>query len=67
MRLAEELDAALALPVSAELPSVDRYARVRLGPIGDLQQAEAALRWLHRTGHANAFLVKSDVAPAVTC
>jgi rare lipoprotein A len=67
VRLAKELDAAMALPVSADLPSVDRYARVRLGPIGDPQEAEAALRWLHRTGHANASLVKPDVASPVAC
>jgi len=67
VRLAKELDAAMALPVSADLPSVDRYARVRLGPIGDRQEAEAALRWLHRIGHANAFLVNPDVASPVAC
>jgi rare lipoprotein A len=67
VRLAKELDAAMALPVSADLPSVDRYARVRLGPIGDPQEAEAALRWLHGIGHANAFLVKPDVASPVAC
>jgi rare lipoprotein A len=67
VRLAKELDGALALPVSADLPSADRYARVRLGPIGDPQEAEAALRWLHRIGHANAFLVKPDVASPVAC
>lgn len=67
VRLAKELDAAMALPVSADLASVDRYARVRLGPIGDPGQAEAALRWLHRIGHANAFLVKPDVVSPVAC
>lgn len=67
VRLAKELDAAVALPVSADLPSIDRYARVRLGPIGDPGEAEAALRWLHRIGHANAFLVKPDVASPVAC
>jgi rare lipoprotein A len=67
LRLAKELDAAVALPVSAELPSVDRYARVRLGPIDDRQQAEAALRWLHQIGHANAFLVEPEFTPAVAC
>jgi rare lipoprotein A len=67
VRLAKELDAALALPVSADLPSADRYARVRLGPIGDPGEAAAALRWLHRIGHANAFLIKPDVASAVAC
>jgi len=67
LRLAKELDAALALPVSTDLPSADRYARVRLGPIGDPGEAAAALRWLHRIGHANAFLVKPDVASAVAC
>jgi rare lipoprotein A len=66
-RLAKELDAAMALPVSADLPSVDRYARVRLGPIGDPGEAEAALRWLHQTGHANAFLVGPDVASSLAC
>jgi rare lipoprotein A len=67
VRLAKELDAAMALPVSAELPSVDRYARVRLGPIGDPGEAEAALRWLHQIGYGNAFLVKPDVASPVAC
>ena len=67
VRLAKELDAAMGLPVSADLPSADRYARVRLGPIGDPGEAEAALRWLHQTGHANAFLVKPDVASSVAC
>jgi rare lipoprotein A len=65
--LAKELAAAAGLPVSAELPSVDRYARVRLGPIGDPGQVEAALRWLHQIGHANAFLVKPDVTSSVAC
>ncbi|MGH6920606.1 MAG: septal ring lytic transglycosylase RlpA family protein [Geminicoccaceae bacterium] len=67
VRLAKDLDAALALPVSADLASVDRYARVRLGPIGDPGQAEAALRWLHQIGHANAFLVRPDVTSSVAC
>jgi rare lipoprotein A len=67
VRLAKELDAAMAFPVSADLPSVDRYARVRLGPIGDPRQAEAALRWLHQVGHANAFMVKPDVTSSVAC
>jgi rare lipoprotein A len=65
--LAKELDAAIALPVSADLPSIDRYARVRLGPIGDPEEAEAALRWLHQIGYANAFLVEPDVASPVAC
>jgi rare lipoprotein A len=67
VRLAKELDAALALPVSADLPAADRYARVRLGPIGDPGEAAAALRWLQQSGHANAFLVKPDVASPVAC
>lgn len=67
VRLAKDLDAALALPVSADLPSADRYARVRLGPIDDPGQAEAALRWLRAVGHANAFLVKPDVTSSVAC
>jgi rare lipoprotein A len=67
VRLAKELVAAMALPVSADLPSVDRYARVRLGPIGDPGDIEAALRWLHQIGYANAFLVKPDVASPVAC
>jgi rare lipoprotein A len=65
--LAKELDAAVALPVSADLPSVDRYARVRLGPIDDPGEVEAALRWLHQIGYGNAFLVKPDVASPVAC
>ena len=67
VRLVNELVAAMALPVSADLPSVDRYARVRLGPIGDPGDVEAALRWLHQIGYANAFLVKPDVASPVAC
>jgi peptidoglycan lytic transglycosylase len=67
VRLAKELDAAMTLPVSTDLPSVDRYARVRLGPIGDAREAEAALRWLHQTGYASAFMVKPDVTSWVAC
>ena len=67
VRLAKELDAAVALPVSADLPSVDRYARVRMGPIADPRQIEAALRWLHQIGYGNAFLVRPDVASSVAC
>jgi rare lipoprotein A len=67
VRLAKELDAAIALPVSADLASVDRYVRVRLGPIDDPGEAEAALRWLQRIGHGNAFLVKPDDASPVAC
>jgi rare lipoprotein A len=67
LRLAKQLDAASALPVSADLPSADRYARVRLGPIGDQRQADQALRWLHQSGFGNAFLVKPGVASAVAC
>jgi rare lipoprotein A len=67
VRLAKELDAAMTLSVSADLPSVDRYARVRLGPIGDAREAEAALRWLHQTGYASAFMVKPDVTSSVAC
>ena len=66
VRLAKELGGAVVLPVSADLPSADRYARVRLGPVGDPQEAEAALRWLHRIGYANAFLVKPNASP-VAC
>jgi len=67
VRLAKQLDAAIALPVSTDLPTVDRYARVRLGPIDDPQQAEAALRWLHQTGHGNAFLVRPGVPSSIAC
>jgi rare lipoprotein A len=67
VRLAKELDAAMTLPVTADLPSVDRYSRVRLGPIGDAREAEAALRWLHQTGYASAFMVKPDVTSSVAC
>ena len=67
VRLAEQLDAAIALPVSADLPSADRYARVRLGPIGDQQQALETLRWLHQSGFGNAFLVEPGVASSVAC
>jgi rare lipoprotein A len=67
LRLAKELGAASALPVSADLAAADRYARVRLGPIGDPDEAALALRWLHRSGHANAFLVKPDDGSAVAC
>jgi rare lipoprotein A len=67
VRLAKELGAVMTLPVSADLPSVDRYARVRLGPIGDAREAEAALRWLHQTGHVSAFMVKPDVTSSVAC
>jgi rare lipoprotein A len=67
VRLAKELDAAVALPVSAELASVDRYARVRLGPIGDPREAEAALRWLQQLGYGSAFLMKPDDVAPVAC
>ena len=67
LRLAKELGAASALPVSADLAAADRYARVRLGPIGDPGEAAAALRWLHQIGHANAFMVKPDLAAPVAC
>jgi rare lipoprotein A len=67
VRLARQLDAAIALPVSADLPATDRYARVRLGPIGDQAQADEVLLWLHQSGFRNAFLVKPGVAPAVAC
>lgn len=67
VRLAKELDAAMAVPASAELPSIDRYARVRLGPIADPGEAEATLRWLHRIGHGNAFLVRPDAASSLAC
>jgi rare lipoprotein A len=67
VRLARQLDAAIALPVSADPPSSDRYARVRLGPIGDQRQADEALHWLHQSGFANAFLVKPGVASSVAC
>jgi rare lipoprotein A len=67
LRLAEELNAAIALPVSAELASVDRYARVRLGPIGDPGEAAAALRWLQQIGYGSAFLVKPDDVAPVAC
>jgi cell division septation protein DedD len=67
VRLAKELDAATVLPVSADMPTVDRYARVRLGPLGTSEQAEAALRWLQQSGHANAFFVAPDAASSVAC
>jgi rare lipoprotein A len=67
VRLAKELDSAMGLPVRADLASVDRFVRVRLGPIDDPGEAEAALRWLHGIGHANAFLVRSDVTSPLAC
>lgn len=67
VRLARQLDAAIALPVSADLPATDRYARVRLGPIGDQTQADEVLRWLHQSGFGNAFLVRPGVASSVAC
>jgi rare lipoprotein A len=67
VRLAKELDAAMGFPVRADLPAADMYARVRLGPIADPGQAEAALRQLHQIGYANAFMVKPDVASPVAC
>jgi rare lipoprotein A len=67
VQLAKELDAAIALPVSADLASTDRYVRVRLGPIEHPGEAEAALRWLQQIGHGNAFLVKPDDASPVAC
>jgi peptidoglycan lytic transglycosylase len=67
VRLARQLDAAIALPVSADPPATDRYARVRLGPIGDQTQADEVLRWLHQSGFGNAFLVRPGVASSVAC
>jgi cell division septation protein DedD len=67
VRLAKELDATMVWPVSAELPVADRYARVRLGPLGDRRQAEAALQHLRAIGYANAYLIKPDVTSSLAC
>lgn len=67
VRLAKELGATMVWPVSAELPATDRYARVRLGPLGDRRQAEAALQHLRAIGYANAYLIKPDVTSSVAC
>ncbi|MEM7023081.1 MAG: septal ring lytic transglycosylase RlpA family protein [Pseudomonadota bacterium] len=67
VRLAKELDAAVTLPVNASLPSDDQYARVRLGPLRDQAEADAALDWLRQVGHPNAFLVKPASTSSVAC
>jgi rare lipoprotein A len=57
LELAKQLDAVTVVPVSAELPEHERLARVRLGPIADPGEAEAALRQIKQIGYPNAFLV----------
>jgi rare lipoprotein A len=64
--LAKELGAMVPAPVSAEF-FADHFTRVRIGPMVDSQQAESTLLWLHRIGHANAFLVKQDALSSVSC
>jgi len=67
VRLARQLDAAIALPVRADLPATDRYARVQLGPVGDQAQADEVLRWLHQSGFGNAFVVRPGAPSSAAC
>ena len=67
LQLAKRLDAVMMVPVSAEPPEHDHYARVRLGPITDPGAAEAALRQIKQSGYPNAFLVPPTPWPPTEC
>jgi rare lipoprotein A len=67
LQLAKQLDAVTMMPVSAEPPQHDHYARVRLGPITDPGAAEAALRQIKQSGYPNAFLVPPTPWPPTEC
>jgi rare lipoprotein A len=66
-RLAAELHALQAMPVSLAGPALDRLARVRLGPIPDPASASAALDRLKRFGYSEAFIVAPAAEPPTTC
>ena len=66
-RVAAELNALQAMPVSLAVPAQDRLARVRLGPIADPTAVDATLDRLKRFGFAEAFVVGPEKDPPTDC
>ena len=66
-RVAAELNALQAMPVSLAGPAQDRLARVRLGPIVDPTAVDATLDRLKRFGFAEAFVVGPEKDPPTDC
>jgi rare lipoprotein A len=66
-RVAAEMHALQAMPVSLLTPARDRLARVRLGPIADPAAASAALDRLKRSGFAEAYIVAPAEPPPASC
>jgi rare lipoprotein A len=56
-RMAAELHALQAMPVSLAMPAQDHLARVRLGPIADPTAVDATLDRVKRSGFSEAFIV----------
>jgi rare lipoprotein A len=67
IQLAQQVDALTMMPVRAEPPLHDPYARVRLGPIADPGEAAATLRQIKQSGYPNAFLVPPMSWPSTEC
>jgi rare lipoprotein A len=66
-RVAAEMHALQAMPVSLSTPAQDHLARVRLGPIADPTTASAALDRLKRFGFSGAFIVSPEKQLPASC
>ena len=66
-RVAAELHALQAMPVSLAMPAQDHLARVRLGPIADPMMVDATLDRVKRFGFAEAFIVGPEKDVPTDC
>jgi rare lipoprotein A len=66
-RMAAELHALQAMPVSLAMPVQDHLARVRLGPIADPMAVDATLDRVKRSGFSEAFIVAPEKDPLTDC
>ena len=66
-RVAAELHALQAMPVSLAMPVEDHLARVRLGPIADPTAVDATLDRVKRFGFSEAFIVGPEKDVQTDC
>jgi rare lipoprotein A len=66
-RIAAELHALQAMPVSLAMPAQDHLARVRLGPIADPTAVDATLDRVKRSGFSEAFIVGPEKGLPTDC
>ena len=66
-RVIAELHALQPMPVTLARLAQDQLARVRLGPLPDPTTAHATLERLKRSGFSEAFIIRSQEEPALSC